>query len=172
MGIFTTTNYVFFFDEEEEDDYCSYYEGDQEIPLEQEEALKDMEDVNALDEKPATGSKEYSIVEVNEIEGVTVCMHKPSLCMENSPKVNSRPLYKRTTIESKRRGREEPPNQLYEQQWIAEKGEICRWVQSNCRCIVYPSSKTALPVHQCRFRSTISLFLSFKSVLNTFSILP
>jgi hypothetical protein len=56
MRIFTTADYVFFFDEEEEDDYGNY-EGDQEIPLEQEEALKDMEDIN-LDEKPATERKE------------------------------------------------------------------------------------------------------------------
>jgi hypothetical protein len=94
-----------------------------------------------------------------------VCMQKPSLCMDNLPKFNSLPLYKKATIESKRRGREEPPNQLYEQQWVAAKGEICRWVQSHCRCIVYRNSETALPVHQCRFRSTISLFFVFQICL-------
>ena len=78
MGIFTTTDDLFLFDEEEEDDYRSY-EGDQEIPLEQEEALKDMEDINALDEKPKTERKEFSIAEEDEIEGLTVCMHKPSM---------------------------------------------------------------------------------------------
>ena len=78
MGIFTTTDDVFLFDEEKEDDYHSY-EGDQEIPLEQEEALKDMEDLNALDEKPKIERKEFSIAEEDEIEGLIVCMHKPSM---------------------------------------------------------------------------------------------
>jgi hypothetical protein len=42
--------------------------------LEQEEALKDMEDVNSLDEKLTEARKEYSITKEDETEEVTVCM--------------------------------------------------------------------------------------------------